>query len=323
MRIINSWNELLDIGVDSILKDEIFRDEFSFSRDLVLEIRVRGESWSGFIDYRGAQFVIDLQNAVNKIYQELDGSEISLRELKKLVTVKVKVVDGSSIFQIKLDEIFKIMVANMSGNQITLIAGLSILCAAGYFTYSKVMEYKQKALQKAQEMDLTQTYITRMSDTIDKALNIIEHKDVQAPPRKLIDKLKTEDRIQLPGTESLSHEDAKALYPKKPKIRTESGDFDGRYVISAINMKKTPVQFELNLDGFDFWAKAPLDHKDIENISRSLEVSMKENKELEIDLRLYVVFNEREFKSAIIKATGPARENSQNLKDKIKIWQKK
>jgi len=88
-------------------------------------------------------------------------------------------------------------------------------------------------------------------------------------------------------------------------------------------MKKPPVQFELNLDGFDFWAKAPLDHKDIENISRSLEISMKENKELEIDLHLYVLFNEREFKSAIIKATGPARENSQNLKEKIKIWQKK
>jgi len=227
----------LDIGVESILKDEILTEEFAFSRDLVLKIRVCGESWNGFIDYRGAQFVIDLQNAINRIYHELDESEISLRELKKLVTVKVKVIDGSSIFQIKLDEIFKTMVANMSGNQITLIAGLSILCAAGYFTLSKVLEYKQKAMQKAQEMDLTQTYITRMSDTIDKALNIIEHKDIQAPPRKLIDKLRDEDRIQLPGTELLNPEDAKSLYPKKPKIRTESGDFDGRY---SYKYEKTP-----------------------------------------------------------------------------------
>ncbi len=115
--------------------------------------------------------------------QQLDESEISLRKLKKLVTVEVKVIDDSSISQIKLDEIFKTMEANMSGNQITLITGLLILCVTGYFTYSNVLEYKQKAY----EMDLTQTYITRMADTIDKALNIIEHKDVQAPPRKLID----------------------------------------------------------------------------------------------------------------------------------------
>jgi len=323
MKTINSWDELLDTSVDAILRDITFTDDFNFSKDIVLEIRICGASWNGFIDYRGAQFVIDLQNAVARIYSELDKSEISLRDLKKSVTVKVKIVEGSSIFQVKFEEIFKIMVANMSGTQTTLILGLGLLCTAGYLTIGKILEFKRSKMQKAQEMDLAKTYITRMSDTIDKAIGLIEHKDVQAPTRKLIDKLNDEDRIKLPGADFLNPEEAKELYPKKPKIRTESGYFDGQYVISAINMKKTPVQFELNLDGFAFWAKAQLDHSDIEKISRSLEVSMKENKELKVDLHLFVLFNERGFKSASIQATGEARDTSGDLKDKIAIWNDK
>lgn len=330
MKTVNSWDELLDMGVESIIKDEKFPEDIAFGKDLILKIRVCGESWDGFIDYRGAQFILDLQNAVNKVYNELGYSKINPMELKKLITIKVKVVDGSSIFQIKLEEIIKIMVANMSGNQVALIAVLLILCAAGYFTYSKVLEYKHKALLKTQDADLTKTIadlttdLTKtMADTFNRALDIIDKKDLQAPPRKLINKLDNEDRIQLPGMESLRQDDAKKIYPKKPAVRDDSGYFDGSYVISAINMEKTPVQFKLDLDGFDFWAKAQLDDNDIEMISRSLEASMKENKELKIDLHLFVLFNERGFKSAVIQATGPARENVKDLKEKIALWQGK
>lgn len=319
MKTINSWDELLDAGVQAII-DDISPEDLTLSDDLIFRLQVKGESWDGFIDYRGAQFIIDLQKAVIETYKELNQSEISLHKLKKIVIVKMKVTEGCSLFEIKFNKIFKTMAENMSGTQITLIAGLAIVCATGYFTTGKVLQYKQQALQKAQEKEVSEMYITKVSDAMDKALDIINRKDIEAPPRKLIGKLRKEDSIRLPGTDLMRAEKAKDLYPKKPKIRTESGYFDARYVITAINMEKRPVQFKLVFDGFDFWAKAALDHKDIERISRSLETSMKENKDLEIDLHLFVLFNKREFKSATIQATGSARENSQDLKEKIELW---
>ena len=47
-----------------------------------------------------------------------------------------------------------------------------VTLVTGYFTSSKVMQYKQQAIQKTQETEITQSYIIKMSDTIDKILDI-------------------------------------------------------------------------------------------------------------------------------------------------------
>lgn len=118
---IRTWEQLLDIGVKTITK-EIKPRLIEFDKNLAVEIRICGSSWDGAIDYRGARFIIDLQDAVVKTASELLDNEPSLQELRKKVTVKVKVVKGSSLFQINIGDALKAMVAAMSGTQLTLIA---------------------------------------------------------------------------------------------------------------------------------------------------------------------------------------------------------
>jgi hypothetical protein len=326
MKTVNTWDELLEAGA-SIVLDEMKQSDLKIGKELVLTIRISGETWGEYIDYRGAQFVIDLQNAVVKMYRELEENELPLKKIKQAATVKVKVVKGSSLFEINLGKTLTAMVNNMTGDQSFIIAILAILCAAGYLTTKQILQHKQKAMESAekkllaeQNKELQEKYIEKLSAGYDKALDIIYRRDIQAPPRKLIDKMEETDTIALPKKDPLPAQMAKELYPRKPKIRTESGIFDDSYIITQINMQKYPPEFKLAIDEYSFWANAELSNNDIENLSRSLEDSMKKKEDLEIDLQLFVVYNEREFKSATIQGTGSKRANAEDLRDKIRMW---
>ena len=322
MVAIESWDKLLDNGVNVII-GAMSPEELKFGDDLTMTIRIKGETWNGFIDYRGAQFVIDLQKAITNIYQELGGPEATLREIRKNATVKVKVVEGSSIVEVKLDEVLKKMAEKISGKQITLIAGLAIVCATGYFTTSEVLKYKQAKLKSVQEKQLSETYVKEISSAMSKALDIIEKKDIEAPTRKLINKMDGNDRIQLPGKsteESLRKEEAKKLYPPKPKVRTTSGTFDGLYRIVGINMEKRPVEFKIIENEFEFSAKAELSDTDIETIAKNLEIAMKQNEDLKVDFHLFAIYNDRGLKSASITGTGAPRPHTGNFSEQIEKW---
>lgn len=321
MKTINSWDELLDAGIQEIT-GKISKEEIVLGEDLTIQIRVKGESWDGYLDYRGAQFVIDLQNAVIKTYKEFVDTKITLQDLKKSVTVKVKVEEGSALFNIQMDDVLKKIMEKVTGKQIAFVATVAILSTAGYFTTSKVLDYRAKTIQTAKEQQLSQTYVTRISDTMDKALDIIQRRDLEAPTRKLVSKLDDKDEIQLPGAELMKAGNAKNLYPRKQRINKESGLFDYKYTIAAINMEKTPIEFRLKKDDLDFWASAELSPTDIKNISQSLEAAMKNKEELVMDLQLFVVYDKRKIHNASIQGTGTPRKDSQKPIALTAYWQK-
>ena len=103
MITVNSWDELLSFGADCVL-ETVMAEELELREDLVLTIQIRGESWDGFIDYRGANYILELQKSFNRLYQELSETDVQLRNLSKFITVKVRVVEGSSLFEIKVSE---------------------------------------------------------------------------------------------------------------------------------------------------------------------------------------------------------------------------
>lgn len=184
------------------------------------------------------------------------------------------------------------------------------------------MEYKQKVLHDAEHRKLTESAISNLSNTIDKALDVIREKDIQAPTRKLLNKLEHDDKILLPGEESMRPEEAKKMYPPKPRIRTESGKFDGKYLITAINMEKHPIHFKIIHDDYPFCAKAEILDEDIETISESLKTAMKNNEDFMLNLRMFVVYDERGLKSASIVSTGEPRPNASDLSEQISKWKR-
>ena len=310
---IASWDELIDVSIKS-LTDQIQPVEFKFDKKLTLTIRVCGESWGGFIDYRGAQFILDLQKSLIKTYKELSGSEVALQDLNRSINVKVKIEEGSSIFNIEYEEALKAMFNKLSGNQITLIATLAILCGTGYFTYSKVLEEKHKHLQVMEDKKLEKDVVDTFAATMDRALDLIERKDLEAAPRKLTRKLDDKDQIQLPGREPMQAETViKNIYPKKPKMNPESDIFDGTFVITKLDMTKEPIQFKLEKDGHEFWADAELSATDIKRITKNLENALREKKGLNLDLHLFIVYDKKKIRSAAIVGTGEPRPDSKRF----------
>lgn len=67
----------------------------------------------------------------------------------------------------------------MSGSQVSLILIIAILSAAGYFTTSKILDYKKQAIIASQAQENEERVMLYFSNTIDKALEIINRHGVE------------------------------------------------------------------------------------------------------------------------------------------------
>ncbi len=334
--VINSWDELIDAGFKSLL-NEIELDKLVVNKDLSLKILIRGENWDDRIDYRGAQYIVDLQKAVSVIYKDLVDTRLSLPELNKLVTVKVRIEKGSQILDIIFGKAVEKLMDRLNGKDILIIAVVGILCSTGYHTAEKVISLRNQRLQQIeerrqrieekklqiQEKKLLLDYMKDINKTMDRALDLIERKDLEGPPRKLVGKLDENDSIQFPGQAAMSPEQAmQRLYPRKEPLRPESDLFDGNYIITQLNMEKMPVQFKLKKDEHEFWANAELSNADVDKIAKDLKAALQNKQELAMDLRLFIVYDKKKLKSATIQATGEPRKDSKRFIFLTSYWRK-
>lgn len=319
MITVNSWDELLHFGADCIL-EKFMAEELELREDLVLTIQIRGESWDGFIDYRGANYILELQKSFNRLYQELSEADVQLRNLSKYITVKVRVVEGSSLFEIKVSKALKQMINKLSGNQITLITVLAIFCAAGYFTMDKVLDYKRQMATQAKQGQIAIETIERLTPVLDKALDVIQKTDMEKPIRTVINRLESDDRIILPDSTELSAQEAKNRYPRKPRVPQETGIFDDAYKILSIDFEKAPPVFALYKEGLEFRAAAELSESDIDRLATDLKQALRTGDDFNVSLQLFIVYNRRGIKSASITGIGTKREDSRNIQELIRMW---
>lgn len=318
MITVNSWDELVNLSADCVLEN-IMAEELEFREDLLLTIQIRGESWDGFIDYRGANYILELQKSFNRLYHELSDIDVQPRNLSKYITVKVRVVEGSSFFEINVNKALKHMINKLSGNQITLIAVLAILCATGYFTIGKVLDYKRQVETQAQPGQVAVETIEKLTPVLEKALDVIQKTDMEKPMRSVINKLESDDRIFLPDSTELSAREAKNRYPRKPRISQETGIFDDTYRILSIDFEKAPPMFALYKEGLQFRATAELSESDIDNLATDLKQALRSGDDFNVSLQLFIVYNRRGIKTAAITGIGSKRDNSQNIQELIRL----
>ena len=321
MITVSSWNDLLKLSVDCIL-DKVKANELYFEEDMILTIQIRGESWDGFIDYRGANYVLELQKSFNRLYLELSESDIQVRNLSKTISVKVRVVEGSSLFEIKVSDALKYMINKLSGTQITIITALAISCATGYFTTDKVLDYKRQMITQAQQGKVAAETIEKLTPVVNRALDIIKKTDMEKPMRVVTNKLELDDRITLPDNTELTAQEAKHLYPKKQKIPKESALFDGIYRILSIDFEKTPPVFNLYKNDHTFRATAELAEQDIDRLAADLKQTLKTGKDFNVSLQLFVVYNRRRLIAASITGIGDKRDNSKDFLELVRILEK-
>jgi len=305
MITVRSWDDLLKSGTDIVL-NKIQAGDIELGKGLAFQIRVTGAAWNSYIDYRGASYIIELQKAVNRLYRQVTGSEIQTHILQKEITVKVRVVEGSSIFEIRLNDVLKGMLEKMSGKQIVLTAIVAMLVVFGYFTTTKVLEYQRDVAQ----MQLSSAIAGNLASSLDKAIEIIGDQDLEKPTRSLISKLDRDDTITMPDKQELSADQARQRYPRKPPAKPTSDIFDEVYTIKSIDFDKIPPVFTIEKDGVTFRASAELPEKDIDELSKSLNATLKAGINFVAPLHVFIVYTKQGPKSASITGLGDKRSGS-------------
>lgn len=312
--------------------DELFgepHDVLELSDDLVFHIKIEGETWDGAVDYRGAKYVLALQNAVNRIYKELDPDTKSLRNLSKQVTVKVRVEDGSTELLIEMKEAIFTMISKLSGKQATLVMSLAILCATGYFTNNKILDYKKDVLilkqqeLVAQEQRLTATEIaqqmTRMTETLSEPINrvisLVQSADLEKPSRQIVNAMEEDDRVQFPDRTELTKAQAKKRYPRKQRLTKEFCYCDDVWTITKIDVDVSPPVFTIHNNGVTLRAVVELLPHHISSLTDQLAEAINAGKEFQMPLRVFVTYTKREIKAATIQGIGEKRDEAVNIAD--------
>jgi len=323
MITVKSCEHLLHYGVECAL-NKIRPEDIKFNEKLVLTVKISGDSWDGFIDYRGANYILELQRTVNRIYQELSGADAPVKNLNKTITVKVRVVDGSSLFEINFGKAVVEMVQNLSGRQIVIIVGMVVFCASGYWTTKEIFKFKRDmahnktVIELAEQQGKTIKQITeQIMPLVDKALNVVKKTDTEKPSRTLVSRLEQDDTITFHDDVLLTANNAKQRYPRKPPIKTESGLFDDIYKINSIDFDTTPPIFTISSDGFQFRAFAELAVKDIDLLSTDLKKALETGNDFNTPLQIFIVFRKTGIKTASITGIGKKREHARSVKKLI------
>jgi len=313
---IESLDQLVDTGIKMIL-EEIPREEVAIPGQVVIQIKIKGADWDEYVDYRAAQFVLDLQKAVNQIYFEAHGASTPLRGLNKLVRVKIKVDKGSSVLSVNLGDALKQMVGNMTGGETLIFTGICAATVASLYTIKKVMEYKERVRAASVAANKDTAVIEKLTSTIDHALEVIESRDLQAPARRMVNRLADDDAIVFPDGQEMSASDARQRYPRKPKTTRRHGIFDATYTIKNIDLSESPPDFTLIYKGFEFKAAAEMPPGDIEGFAKKLEETLKAKVALEVPFHIFILYNDRRIISASIQGTGTPRANSDDISNLI------
>lgn len=323
MVTVQSWEDLLHYGVECVF-NKIRPEDVKLSENLVFTVKISGNSWDGFIDYRGANYILELQRTVNRIYQELSDADAPVKNLNKTITVKVRVVDGSSVFEINFGKAVMEMVQNLSGEQIVIIVGMVVFCAGGYWTIKEILKFKRDIAHNktviglAEQQGKTVKQITELiTPLVDRAINVVEKTDAERPSRALVSRLKQDDTITFHDDVLLTANNAKQRYPRKPPTKAESGLFDDIYKINSIDFDTTPPIFTISSDGFQFRAFAELAVKDIDLLATDLKKALETGDDFNTPLQIFIVFTKTGIKTASITGIGEKREHVKSVKELI------
>ena len=314
MTKIESYEKLIDHAINCCIKDSSIR-EIKFDDDFNIRIVICGESWSEYVDYRCAKYVLKLQSVLNNLLKDYvaeDKKEFNL--LKKKVIIKVKVDKGSSLINVDVLDSIKFIAGTMTSTQLFALCVISIGCAVGYMSYTKWLQYREKILAKSQDEQTKRDLVNLFRD-LNKRFDTFEK-----PIRALIQGMEENDRITLPGSSTpLDYYDVKRLYPRKPRTKKHEGHIDGSYLITGIKIE-TPLHVSLEKDGINFSALVDLPDDMIKEFYSTLEQKHKNGEmPFSIDLQIHATYTERKVNSAIIQGIGEARTDSKDISKYIKI----
>lgn len=311
---IKTFDELIEYAVKNCIDNKPI-ERIEIEDEINVKIVICGESWSEYVDYRCANYIINLQSEINKLIKEyISEGKKEYNLIKKNAIIKVKVDKGSSIINIDILESVKFIFGIMTNTQIFALCAISIASAVGYMSLVKFLQYREKILTKVED-EKTKKELISLFGSLNKRFD-----ELEKPVRSLIQGMEENDKITLPGSsEPIEYYEAKRLYPRKPRTRQFDGYIDDEFLITDIKLE-TPVHVTLEKGGISFKALVDLPEGMVEEFYNTLEEKHK-NKEMpfSIGLQIKASFTERRINSATIQGIGASREGSRDITEIVKV----
>ncbi len=319
---ISSYAELLDYA-EGCFRGTNKIDSLEIGDSLDYKIKITGGTWDGSVDYRLAQYIIDTQNALDKLFKELG---IELKEHERPI-IKFRVESGCTELYIKISEAVKTLFENMPSGQKTFIAALMLLSIVGAFTAYGFMQYKTQQEQHLYELEKQKIQNEKelkhqeiLVKTIDSLADKIS--TYETPNRKLAKNLYEGDKFEnSTNPEELTKEELKQQYRGKSKSKAETVYIDNKYLITAIKLKAGKITIEHAGHRYD--CQSSLNLEELEDLLNRVKAGIVEGKGFELDLKINAEYYKetKKLKNLIIYEIGTSRKNAKSIDDLINIKQ--
>ncbi len=224
---LKNYQELQDY-IEKFLKTSEIPGKVEIDGDFKFTIRIYGESWGKYIDWRLATFITDFQKSVNKMLKE-SGLEW---EKEESTWVRFNIQEGSSILEVDWNSILELMASRMTDQQLFTISLTAIGVLGGLYSVKQLLEHLNKREDEKTKRELGEVIKTLLPN--------------EKPIRKLVNKLDKKDSIQLPGSEEPCSKDrVKLKYPpKRHKGEKINVYLDGLYTIVGVKLDDGVVVVE-------------------------------------------------------------------------------
>lgn len=308
MKKITSYEELLEFA-ENVLEGKSKIGTIEITDDLDYKIKLKGTIWDGSIDFRIAKYIIDIQKTIDSILKDAD---IPLDKNNRPI-VKFRVEKGCSLIEVKISDAIKYIMENMSGGQKTFVAVIAILSTVGFFTTTKILEYKEKVDQNQTNQVILQSYDKAFQEVIKKVPSY------EKPMRGLTSNLEEKDTINNSLTgEELSQTEAKKQYPGKSKFKAQNVYIDGNYLITAIKLETGAITIEDGGNHFD--CLSSLTNQELKDLFDKVQTAYTQKQGFKLDLKITAKYfkGSNTLRDLVIYEIGAPRSGSQTIDSLLK-----
>ena len=241
-----SPQSFLNYAIETYASDIDFNDVISqiedikFSDDFNLLIKIKGDKWTGLVDYKIAHFVIKLQKDILNIYNEIYGEHITFRSSREEVenlAIKIKIKPGCTELLIKYAQILPNLAKKLTSKQALFILSLLIVCGFGTVNNTARISAEEAVATKVQDEETKRELIKLNSDLIKYTE---KHQDAM---RYLANQMDDKDSIILPdSTDELKRRDVMLMFQSElEQEKMQTFEVDDTYELTIINFESGMV----------------------------------------------------------------------------------
>lgn len=288
--------------------------KIEYSKHIDIRIKLKGEQWEGKINYQVANFIIELQKRIIKIYNNMYDANInfvSLHSMKNLA-ITISVDKGCTELLVHIND-FLSSIKNMESKHILYaILGIALIYGGNtfYSTYTEAILEKTKTIE---EEKTKREFI--------KITNFIVQGALHNPELEYLAKEMHQEDELLIGEKSFSKQEALTMFNPKnnllPEVLPSTYYVDGKYAITIVYFKENSIKIALGGKNFRASTSA-LSNEDKDKLHETYKIADQNQTIPYMDLQVAVEVLDGSICAAKIVGIGPKRASAITLQAALK-----